>query len=33
MCAKIICDEVEKLKAENIDKWNKIVEEYEGIKI
>ncbi len=33
MCAKIICDEVEKLKAEDIDKWNKIVEEYESIKI
>ncbi len=33
MCAKIICDEVEKLKAENIDKWNRILEEYQAIKV
>ncbi len=27
--AKIVCDEVEKLKAENIEKWNSIVEQYQ----
>ncbi len=32
MCAKIICDEVEKLKTENIDKWNKLLAEYQAVK-
>ena len=27
--AKIVCDEVEKLKAENIEKWNSIVDRYQ----
>ena len=26
VCAKIVCDEIEKLKAENADKWNRILE-------
>ena len=33
VCAKIICDEVEKLKTENTNKWNKIIEEYQAINI
>ncbi len=33
MCAKIVCDEIEKLKAEDINKWNKIIEEYKAIKV
>ena len=32
ICAKIICDEVEKLKSESIEKWNRISEEYQTIK-
>ena len=27
--AKIVCEEVEKLKAENIEKWNSIVNQYQ----
>ena len=32
VCAKIVCDEIEKLKAENADKWNRILEQYQLIK-
>lgn len=32
ICAKILCDEVVKLKAENIDKWNRIEDQYKSIK-
>lgn len=31
--AKIVCDEVEKLKAENIIKWNEIEEQYQVLKV
>ncbi len=31
--AKIVCDEVEKLKSQNYDKWNRIVEKYEAMKV
>lgn len=31
--AKIVCDEVEKLKAENIIKWNEIEEQYQALKV
>lgn len=32
LSAKIVCDEVEKLKAENVDKWNRITEQYRILK-
>ena len=32
ICAKIICDEIAKLKLEDIEKWKRILEEYRTIK-
>ena len=31
--SKIVCDEVAKLKADNIDKWNRIIEQYDILQV
>ena len=30
--ARIVCDEVEKLKSENIEKWNRLIAEYQSVR-